>query len=91
LHADGNCELIIKVTAPPPPPPPPPGGRRKTNTVTLSIAEVQTLGEEISKLTKVLAGSDPVVEACISIKPKKGMDLKEAEELLKKIKSEWKF
>lgn len=57
----------------------------------LYIADVQTLGYEISHITKLLAGCEPVVEACISIKPKPGMDMKEIDEVLKKIKKEWKF
>ena len=75
----------------PPPPPPPTGGRRKTNMVTLNVADVQTLSDEIHHLTKLLAGSDLVVEACISIKPKGDIDLKAVEEILKKIKGDWKF
>jgi hypothetical protein len=36
--------------------------RKMTNTVILSPAEVQNLGEEIAQLTKALAGCDPQVE-----------------------------
>lgn len=67
------------------------GGRRRTNMVTLNIADVQTLGDEIHQITKLLAGCDPVIEACISIKPKPGMDTKEIDDVLNKIKKEWKF
>lgn len=67
------------------------GGRRRTNMVTLNIADVQTLGDEIHNITKLLAGCDPVIEACISIKPKPSMDTKEIDAVLKKIKKEWKF
>lgn len=42
-------------------------------------------------MTKLLAGTDPVIEACISIKPKEGIDLEAVEEVLKKIKGDWKF
>ncbi|MDP3028715.1 MAG: DUF499 domain-containing protein [Deltaproteobacteria bacterium] len=92
LQHDGKRQLVIKSSAPlPPPPPPPTGGRRKTNMVTLNVADVQTLSDEIHHLTKLLAGSDLVVEACISIKPKEGIDLKAVEEVLKKIKGDWKF
>jgi hypothetical protein len=49
------------------------------------------LNNEIHHLTKLLAGSDLVVEACISIKPKEGIDLKAVEDVLKKIKWDWKF
>jgi len=61
------------------------------NMVTLGVADVQTLSDEIHHITKLLAGCDPVIEACISIKPKPGMDTKEIDEALKKIKKEWKF
>jgi hypothetical protein len=67
------------------------GGRRRTNMVTLGVADVQTLSDEIHHITKLLAGCDPVIEACISIKPKPGMDTKEIDEVLKKIKKEWTF
>jgi predicted hydrolase (HD superfamily) len=59
--------------------------------VTLNIADIQTLGDEIHNITKLLAGCDPLVEACISIEPKKDMDVKAVDDLLKKIKKEWKF
>jgi len=67
------------------------GGRRRTNMVSLGVADVQTLSDEIHHITKLLAGCDPVIEASISIKPKPGMDTKEIDEVLKKIKKEWKF
>ncbi|MBI5583653.1 MAG: ATP-binding protein [Deltaproteobacteria bacterium] len=92
LQHDGKRKLIIKSVAPPPPPSPPPtDGRRKTNMVTLNVSDVQTLSDEIHQITKLLAGSDPVIEACISIKPKEGIDLKAVEKILKKIKGDWKF
>ncbi len=92
LQHDGKCGLVIKNSAPPPPPTTPvSGGRRKTNMVTLNVSDVQTLSDELYHLTKLLAGCDPVVEACISIKPKEGIDLKAVEEVLKKIKNDWKF
>jgi len=59
--------------------------------VTLNIADIQTLSDEIHHITKLLAGCDPVVETCISIKPKPGMDMKEIDEVLRRIKKEWKF
>ncbi|HOG11154.1 MAG TPA: hypothetical protein PLF58_11515 [Smithella sp.] len=59
--------------------------------VTRNVTDVQTLGDQIHNITKLLAGCDPVVEACISIKPKPGKDTKEINEALQKIKKEWKF
>lgn len=92
LKHDGNKDLIIRqVRDAEPPPEKPYGGRRRTNMVTLGVADVQTLSDEIHYITKLLAGCDPVIEACISIKPKPGMDTKEIDEALKKIKKEWKF
>jgi hypothetical protein len=62
-----------------------------TNTVILSPAEVQTLGEEIAQLTKALAGCDPQVEARISIKSKPDKNLSKANQILEKIKQKWGF
>jgi hypothetical protein len=91
LHHDGKVKIEIRKEAPPPPPPPVIPGRIMTNTVTLSPAEVQTLGEEIAQLTKALAGCDPQVEARISIKFKTDKNLSKANEILDKIKQKWKF
>jgi hypothetical protein len=92
LHHDGKLKIEIRKETPSPPPPQPPTpGRMMTNTVILSAAEVQTLGEEIAQLTKVLAGCDPQVEARISIKSKTGKDLGKANEILRKIKEKWGF
>lgn len=94
LQNDGTRELVIKGAAPvlpPPLPTPATGGRRKSNMVTLTVSDVQTLSDEIHHLTKLLAGTDPVIEACVSIKPKEGVDLSAVEEVLKRIKEGWKF
>ena len=66
-------------------------GRRISNTVILNAAEVQNLGEEISHLTKALAGCDPQVEVRISIKAKAEKDLSKASEILERIKKKWNF
>ena len=79
LQHDGKSGLIIKAAAPAPTPPSP-AGRRRSSMVQLTVSEVQTLGEEIAHLTKLLAGCDPVVETCISVKDKGDMDLKAVEE-----------
>jgi hypothetical protein len=91
LKQDGKKKLIIKQARVSDPPEQAYGGRRRTNMVTLAVSDVQTLSDEIHHITKLLAGCDPVIEACISIKPKPGMDTKEIDEVLKKIKKEWKF
>jgi hypothetical protein len=75
----------------PPPSPPPISGRKITNTVILNAAEVQSLGEEISHLTKALAGCDPQVEVRISIRSKPDKELSKAAEILEKIKPKWRF
>jgi hypothetical protein len=91
LIHDGKVKVHIKKEAPPPPPPTPIPGRRTTNSVILSAAEVQTLAEEISQVTKALAGCDPQVEVRISIRPKAEKDLSKASEILEKIKPKWRF
>jgi len=90
LTHDGACCLVIKVEVPPPPPPPS-QDRRMTNMTKLSVQEVQTLAEEMPDLAKSLVGCDLVVEARISIKPKPDADLATAEEILARIKKEWRF
>jgi hypothetical protein len=91
LIHDEKVRVLIKTEAPPPIPPAPIPGRRTTNSVILNAAEVQTLGEEISQLTKALAGCDPQVEVRISIRPKAERDLSKASEILEKIKPKWRF
>ncbi|MBN2562788.1 MAG: DUF499 domain-containing protein [Phycisphaerae bacterium] len=91
LAHDGMVKLVIKQDAPPPPPPAPGSGRRVTNAVALSVAEVQTLGEEIPQIAKQLAGCDPQVEVRISIKAKAGTDISKAAEMLEKVKKGWKW
>jgi hypothetical protein len=91
LVHDGKVKVQIKKETLPPPPAPPASGRKMTNTVILSAAEVQTLGEEIAHLTKALAGCEPQVEVRISIKTKPGKDLNKASEILEKIKKSWNF
>ena len=59
--------------------------------VRLSVQEVQSLAEEMPDLSKALVGCDLVVEAHISIKAKPDADLASAEEILARIKKEWRF
>ena len=54
-------------------------------------SEVQTLAEEISQITKALAGCDPQVEVRISTRLKAEKDLSKATEILEKIKPTWRF
>jgi hypothetical protein len=49
------------------------------------------LAEEISRITRALAGSDPQVEVKISVRPKAETDLTKASEILEKIKPKWRF
>ena len=93
LGHDGAVGFIIKEAATPipHPEPKPPGGRRMTNMASLSVLEVQTLADEVADLSKSLAGCDLIVEARISIKPQPDVDLAEAEEILTRIKKEWRF
>jgi hypothetical protein len=90
LKEDLHCAFVIKAEAPPPPLPPP-QDRRMTNMTKLSVQEVQSLAEEMPDLAKALVGCDLVVEARISIKPKPDADLATAEEILARIKKEWRF
>ena len=90
LTQDGSYALVIKAEAPPPPPPPS-QDRRMTNMAKLSVQEVQSLAEEMPDLSKTLVGCDLVVEARISIKVKQDADLASAEEILARIKKEWRF
>jgi hypothetical protein len=91
LVHDGKVKVQIKKETLPPPPATPISGRKITNTVILSAAEVQSLGEEISHLTKALAGCDPQVEVRISIRSKPDKELSKAAEILEKIKPKWRF
>lgn len=89
---DAGVQLVIKTDAPLPKPlPVPAAGRISTSTVTLGVPDVQTLGEEIAKLNKSLAGCDPQIEVRLTIKANPGKDLGEADKILEKIKSGWKF
>jgi len=91
LTHDGKVGVQIKKETLPLPSPAPVSGRKMTNTVILNAAEVQTLAEEISHITKALAGCDPQVEVRISIKAKPGKDLDKASAVLEKVKAKWRF
>jgi uncharacterized protein DUF499 len=91
LAADGKVELAVKASAPPPPPPEVTPGRKLSARVSLSPGEFQNLAEDVSKLTKSLAGCDVQFEVAVSVKTKSGMDLKGANEVLEKIKEGWKL
>jgi hypothetical protein len=88
LAADGSVELAVKASAPPQPPQPEPGpgpGRK------LSPSEFQDLADEVSLLSKSLAGCDVQFEVAVSVKTKAGVDLTAANGLLGKIKEGWKL
>ena len=59
--------------------------------VSLSPGEFQNLADDVSTLTKSLAGCDVQFEVAVSVKTKAGMDLKAANDLLGKIKDGWKL
>jgi len=71
LQHDGNIPLVIRPGKPvivePPPVTP---GRRFSNAVTLDVAEVQSLSDEISNLVTTLAGMDPQVECASALSRK---------------------
>jgi hypothetical protein len=92
LTADGTVELAVKASAPPPqtqtdmvP------GRKLSARVTLSPVEFQNLADEVSTLSKSLAGCDVQFEVAVSVKTKSGMDMNPANGLLGKIKEGWKL
>ena len=91
LVHDGNVKLVIKAEVSPPQPPHMPAGRRRTSTASLSVSEIQTLGEEIGQIAKQLAGADLQTEVCLSIKEESEKDLEQINTLLEKIKKDWKF
>ena len=76
LAADGTVELTVKSSAPMPQPQPEPGpGRKLSPRVTLSTAEFQDLADDVSTLSKSLAGCDVQFEVAVSVKTKSGVDL----------------
>jgi hypothetical protein len=72
-------------------PPPIPPGRKFSNSVTLSVGEVQSLGEAISDVVTALAGMEPEIEVRISIKAQEGQDYSAANEILKRLNPSWKL
>jgi hypothetical protein len=92
LAADGSVQLTVKSSGPVPPPEPEPiPGRKLSPRVTLSPAEFQNLADDVSTLTKTLAGCDLRFEVAVSLKTKSGMDLTQANQVLGKIKEGWKL
>ncbi len=89
LAADGHVELAVKAAAPLPSPAEVTLGRKISTSVSLSPGEVQNLAEEVSTLTKSLAGCDVRFEVAVSVKTKSGVDLKAANEVLGKVKAGW--
>jgi hypothetical protein len=92
LAADGSVQLTVKsVGNVPPPEPEPIPGRKLSPRVALSPAEFQNLADDVSILSKSLAGCDVQFEVAVSVKSKSGMDLTQANEVLGKIKEGWKL
>jgi Protein of unknown function (DUF499) len=92
LAADGKVELAVKSSGPAPAPQPEGvPGRKLSPRATLSPVEFQNLADEVSTLSKSLAGCDVQLEVAVSIKTKAGTKLEEANKLLEKIKAGWKF
>ncbi len=92
LQHDGDISLVIRqgkpVVVEPPPIAP---GRKFSNSVTLGVGEVQSLGEEISDLVTALAGMEPEIEVRISIKVQAGQDYSAANDILERLKPNWRL
>jgi hypothetical protein len=92
LQNDGGVELVIKSEMPKPPEPQPvTPGRRTSTLAVLNAGEVQELGDQVSALAKVLAGSDPQVEVRVTVKSRSDLNLTEANKILDKVKPGWKL
>jgi hypothetical protein len=92
LAADGSVDLTVKSSGPAPPPEPEPvPGRKLSPRVTLSPAVFQNLADEVSTLSKSLAGCDVQFEVAVSVRAKSGMDLTQANKVLGQIKEGWKL
>jgi hypothetical protein len=92
LQHDGDVQLVIRqgkpVVVDPPRIPP---GRKFSTSVTLGVGEVQSLAEEISDIVTALAGMEPEIEVRISIKVQEGRDYSAANEILERLKPNWKL
>ncbi|MCI0539271.1 MAG: DUF499 domain-containing protein [Verrucomicrobiales bacterium] len=90
LVADGTVALAVKSSAPvTQPQTESTPGRKLSARVSLSPAEFQNLADDVSTLSKSLAGCDVQFEVAVSIKTKSGMDLTVANEVLEKVKPGW--
>ncbi|MBI3985849.1 MAG: DUF499 domain-containing protein, partial [Lentisphaerae bacterium] len=93
VTADSAREL--KLPAPGTPTSPPkltPTGAKETSEVALNLAQLQDFVDEgAPALTKMLAGATPEFAVKIRLKGKTPTNLAEANEVLKKIKPDWKF
>lgn len=90
LAREGAAKIVIKAEMSPPPPSLD-TGRRRTNMATLSVSEIQTLGEEIGQIAKQLAGKDLQTEVRLSVKEEAGKEMEQINVLLEQIKKGWKF
>jgi hypothetical protein len=92
LQHDGDVPLVVRQGKPVDVEPPPiPPGRKFSNSVTLGVGEVQSLGEAISDVVTALAGMEPEIEVRISIKAQEGQDHSAANEILKRLNPSWKL
>ena len=92
LAADSSVALAVKGTAPLPlPQPDATPGRKLSARVSLSAGEFQNLADEVSTLTKTLAGCDVQFEVAVSVKSKAGVDLSTANEVLSKVREGWRL
>jgi hypothetical protein len=91
VAVDEKVELAVKSSAPATQQPPPEAapGRKLSARMTLSPVEFQNLADEVSTLTKSLAGCDVQFEVAVSVKTKAGMDLSAANKLLGEVKDGW--
>jgi hypothetical protein len=89
---DSDRELKLPPSGPPPPPKPSPKGPMETSEVTLDLARLQDFVDDgAPALTKMLAGATPEFAVKIRLKGKTPPSLAEANEVLKKISTDWKF
>jgi hypothetical protein len=92
LQHEGDVPLVIRQGKPvivePPPIQP---GRKFSNAVILDVGEVQSLSDEISDLVTALAGMEPQIEVRVSIKTQAAQNYSAANEILERIKPDWKL
>jgi hypothetical protein len=93
VTTDAERELKLPAAGTPTPTPKPtPTGARETTEVALDIGQLQNFVDaDAPALAKMLAGATPEFAVKIRLKGKSPADLAAANEVLKKINSDWKF